>query len=122
MFTAAPAMMASGLLSAGGVGFATVNGTDFATYGGNGVAPVATIPFASAGAGDNALLTSSTSIGSTKTVASLKIDAFGSGQVLSMTGSANLDTSAVLHAGPYTFTINSSGSGGFVSNAAARMF
>lgn len=123
VFSSAPALASgSGLLSAGGVGSATVNGTDFATYGANGIAPVTTMDFASSGSTSNASLGVSTTISSTKTVASLKIAPPSSGMSLTMTGSANLDTSAILHTGPFSYTIASTGTGGLTGTTPRHVF
>jgi len=109
MLTAAPSMSAAGLLNDGGsVGWATVNGSDFATYDLTaGVKPVSTIAFASAGAADNALLTGSATISASKSVASLKIAPSGPGQ--NLTGSGTLQTPAILLTGTEDFTIAPSG-------------
>jgi len=117
MLTAAPSMSTAGLLNNGGsVGWATVNGSDFATYdAATGVKAVTTVAFAAAGNSDNALLTGSATISANKSVASLKIDPAGSGQGL--TGSGTLQTPAILLTGAEDFTIAPSGG---LSTAAAQ--
>ena len=97
----------------------TVNTVDFATYTADGVAPAATVPWDDATATDNALLTSSKSIsGATPfEVNSVKIAPAGTGQSLNLSGTANLVTSAILHAGTSDYTIRATGSGALAGTA-----
>ena len=97
----------------------TVNTVDFATHTADGVAPVTTVPWDSATATDNALLTSGKSISGTTPFAvnSIKIAPAGSGQALNLAGSANLDTSAILLAGTNDYTIRATGSGALAGTA-----
>ncbi len=91
----------------------TVNTVDFATHTADGVAPATTVPWDSASATDNAILTSSKSISGTTPfeVNSVKIAPAGSGQSLNLSGSANLATPAILLAGTNDYTIRATGSG-----------
>ena len=91
----------------------TVNTVDFATYTADGVAPATTVPWDSATATDNAILTSSKSISGTTPfeVNSVKIAPAGSGQSLNLSGSANLVTPAILLAGTNDYTIRATGTG-----------
>ena len=125
MLTAAPSMSANGLLNDGGsVGWATVNGSDFATYdAATGVKAVSTIAFAAAGSNDNALLTGGAVISASKTVASLKI-APSASQSLDLTGTGNLQTPAILLTGTEDFTIRNTGggTGGLLTSAAQHVY
>jgi len=122
MLTAPPSMSAAGLLNNGGsVGWATVNGSDFATYdAATGVKAVATVAFAAAGSNDNALLTGGAVIGANKSVASLKIDPSAPGQGLDLIGSANLQTPAILLTGAEDFTVG--GTSGLITAAAQHVY
>jgi autotransporter-associated beta strand protein len=122
LFTSAPAMApGSGLLSGNGVGWATVNGSDFATYDASGIEPVVTTAFASAGSTGNALLSSTASISTMKSVASLKIAPAAAGQTLDLSGSGDLDTSAIMLAGGNDFAIHNTGAGtGSLAGSNAR--
>ena len=122
MLTAAPSMSDAGLLNNGGsVGWATVNGSDFATYdAAAGVKAVATVAFAAAGSNDNALLTGGAVITANKSVASLKIDPSAPGQSLNLTGSANLQAPAILLTGAEDFTIG--GTSGLITAAAQHVY
>ncbi|HBO45993.1 MAG TPA: hypothetical protein DD670_19130, partial [Planctomycetaceae bacterium] len=114
LLSSSPALSASGLFQgSGGSGWATVNGSDFATYDmATGVKAASTVPFASATATDNALLTATHVLsGSTDMiVSSVKINPTA-GQTLDVSGIANLSTSALLLAGPNDFTLRSVGTG-----------
>ncbi|MDP6633292.1 MAG: autotransporter-associated beta strand repeat-containing protein [Phycisphaerae bacterium] len=125
ILTSAPSMSSAGLFSNGGsVGWATVNGSDFATYDpATGVKAVATVAFASAGTNDNALLTGGAVISSNKSVASLKIDP-SPGQSLDLAGSGNLQTPAILLTGEENFAIRNTGggTGGLATSAAQHIY
>ena len=97
----------------------TANTVDFATHTADGVAPAATVLWDNATATDNALLTSSKSIsGATPfEVNSVKIAPAGTGQSLNLSGTANLVTSAILHAGTSDYTIRATGSGALAGTA-----
>jgi autotransporter-associated beta strand protein len=123
LLTAPPALSATGLFSGpGGVGWATVNGFDFATYDSvTGVKAVSAVPFAFAGAADHALLAAIEVIasGSAKAVASLKISPSSPGLTLDLEGDASLQTPAVLLAGPQDFLVRNTagGTGGLSATA-----
>lgn len=95
------------------VGWATVNGSDFATYGANGVAPVATSAFPAVGnATTNAILTSSAVVATNASfpLNSLKIAPASAGQSLTLSGASALSTNAILLAGANDFSILTDGS------------
>lgn len=127
LLTAPPSLSGAGLLqSPGGVGWATVGGTDFATYDpATGVKAVATVPFATAAALDNALLTTTKVItgSSNKTIGSLKISP-SAGQTLNLDGSANLQTPGILLAGPNDFLVRNTGAGtgGLATSSAQHVY
>ncbi len=117
IFTAAPNTTNSALVttSAAKVGFATVNGTDFAGYDAtNGVTALSTTSVSGAlstAGTQNSLLTGTGTIaGSTVTYNTLKILA-GASATLDLTGSGNLSTTGILLAGSDDFTIRNTGSG-----------
>ncbi|MBT3200395.1 MAG: hypothetical protein HN350_10810 [Phycisphaerales bacterium] len=114
LLVAAPAMSTAGLLtSSGQTGWATVNGSDFATYDpAVGVKAVSTIGFGAAGGSDNALLTTSDVItgSSNRTMASLKIAPLES-QRLDITGAGGLQTPAIMLTGGENFVIANTGVG-----------
>jgi len=114
ILTTAPSLSASGLFtSPGGTGWATVNGSDFASYdAATGAKAASTVGFAAAASTDNALLTTSEVVAgsSNKTVASLKISP-SAAQSLDLTGSGSLQTPAILLAGAEDFTIRNTGAG-----------
>ncbi len=90
------------------VGWATVNGSDFATYGANGIEPVATIPLPAAGnVTTNALLSSSATVATSSAFSlnSLKIAPTSAGQSLTLAGPTALSTNAILLAGTNDFSI-----------------
>ncbi len=100
------------------VGWATVNGTDFATYGGNGVAAVAIDatpdPTGPGNAGSNVRVTGSmalTDVGG-YSLSSLNLAPSAAGQSLTLSSVGHLSTSAILLAGSTNFTIGSAGAGG----------
>ncbi len=110
-----------------GVGWATVNGTDFATSGANGIAPVASVPLPGASSpSTNAQLTASATIASATdfSLSSLKIAPTASGQSLSITNTGSLSTNGILLAGANDFSIVNSGggSGGIGGPGGARYF
>ena len=107
-----------GAASSATVGWATVNGTDFATYGGNGIAAVAidATPAASGpgSPGSNVRVTGSmalTDVGG-YSLSSLNLAPSAGGQSLTLSAVGNLTTSAILLAGSTNFTIGSAGAGG----------
>ena len=114
LFGSSPSLSGAGLLdSPDGVGWATVNGSGFATYDvATGIRAADTVSFASATAGNNALLSTTEVIGgsSNKNVGSLKISP-SVGQTLDLDGSGNLLTPAILLDGPHDFHIRNTGSG-----------
>lgn len=97
------------------VGWATVGGAHFATYGLNGVTAVTTTAFnpAVSNAAANALLTGSASIGlgATFSQSSIEIAPTGAGQSLAVTSTGNLDTNALLLAGANDYAIGNTGGG-----------
>jgi autotransporter-associated beta strand protein len=106
------------------VGWATVNGSDFATVGttANGIAPVATVAMPTAStATANALLTASTTLATNAAFSlnSLKIAPTAAGQALTLSGSTALSTNASLLAGTNDFTITG-GTGGITGPGGAR--
>jgi autotransporter-associated beta strand protein len=127
LFAAPPATSASGLLSSPeGTGWATVNGTDFATYDPTtGVKAVATVPFATATSSDNALITTTEVISGSlnKTVGSLTISP-SAGQTLDLADTANLVTEGILLAGPEAFRIRNAGggTGGLVTSGSQHVY
>ena len=99
------------------VGWATVNGTDFATHGAvNGIAAVTAVtPPVGTGTGDatmNVVLSSSLALtnASGYSVNSIKLAPSSASQVLSL-AAGNLKTAAILLAGSTDFSITSSGGG-----------
>lgn len=118
-FTTAPVMQsaANGSLlknsesgaSDASVGWATVNGSSFATYDAAvGIKPVATTAFpASSAPTANAALNGSAVIsGGPRALNSLKIEPSAGGQTLSLDGTGTLETNALLLAGATSYTIN----------------
>ena len=140
IFTAAPGLTNSVIANSAAstkVGFATVNGTDFAGYDNTlGVVPVSTTAISgtlTTATTQNSLLNASGTISSASNVGynTLKILA-GSGATLSLSNTGNLTSKAILLAGTDDFTIQNtggatSGLGGgddrflFVSNAATTL-
>lgn len=132
-FVGASPFLQNGLLSRSesgandDVGWATVNGSDFATNGANGIAAVATVPFAAvSSAADNALLAGDGIISSVSPLAmnSLKILPSASGQSLAITDSGGLSTNAIVLAGNQDFDIVNGGigSGGISGPGGSRYF
>ena len=112
----------TGVADATSVGWATVNGTDFASYATNGVTAVASVA-APAGttAGDatmNVAITAGLSLSNAGGYAlnSLKIAPTAAAQVLDLATAGTLRTNAFLLAGTTDFTIASTG-GGTIANA-----
>ena len=115
-------------------GWATVNGTDFATYslvtdGGlhRGVQAVVTVPFpASPGnSATNAALIANATISGSSSFAlnSLKIAPTAPGGHLDITGSGALNNKNFLLAGPHDYTIQNTGSGtGGITGPGSRYF
>ncbi len=109
VFSTAP-LAVNGLIAnsagTGSVGFATVNGSDFAAHvAGTGVTPVATSAFAS-GATTNALLTASATVSAAGfTLNSLKIAPAAAAQTLTINTGLSLSTNAILLSGTTDFTI-----------------
>lgn len=117
LFTTAPNTTNSALVttSAAKVGFATVNGTDFAGYDNtNGVVALTTTSvngaLSTAGTQNSLLTTTSTIAGTTVSYNTLKILA-GAAATLDLTGSGNLSTTGILLAGTDDFTIRNTGAG-----------
>lgn len=100
---------------ASSVGWSTVNGAHFASYGANGVVAVVPTAFNAAvsDATVNSVLTGSATISSGATYAqsSLEITPLAAGQSLSVSGAGNLDTTGILLAGATDFSIGNSGVG-----------
>ncbi len=110
---------------ASSVGWATVNGAHFASYGANGVVAVFPTAFnpALSNAAVNSVLTGSATISSGTTYAqsSLEIAPAAAGQSLSLSGAGNLDTTGILLAGATNFSIGNSGVGtGGLAGASTR--
>ena len=102
----------------------TISPVDFATHTAFGVAPVTTIPWASATAVDNAVVTGSASTPSTAAnfpVNSVKLAPAGVGQSLNIAGSGNLETTAILLSGANDYTIRATGGGG-IAGVGPRFF
>ncbi len=126
-------LTAGGLISSSNVvttqaGWATVNGSGFATYNAtNGVVAVATTNVSgtlASNATQNARLIGSGTINSASDflLSSLKIDP-GVGQSLSITGTGSLNTNAILLAGNNDFSIiNAGGTGGMSGPGGSRYF
>ena len=118
LFNNLPGNSASG--STATVGWATVNGSDFATHGANGVAAVnidATPVVTGAGlATSNIQLTASTSLTNAGgyAVNSVKLNP-GAGQTLDLAAAGHLSTAAYLLAGSNDFSITSTGGGGLAN-------
>lgn len=121
----------SGLLNgtnigANDVGWATVNGSSFATHVSSlGIAPVSTVEFeASSGATQNVRLGGSAEISTTTNFqrSSLKLEPSAAGQQLSISSSGNLSTGALLLAGDNDFSITNTGTGtgGWTSTSSTR--
>ncbi len=101
-------------------GWATVAGTDFATYDTvNGVKAVATVPWTgSLLNSDNALLTaSSTTPFTTYSVNSLKMAPTAANLSLNITGASAFSASGFLLVGTNNFSITSTGGGGIAGNS-----
>lgn len=112
------------------IGWATVNGSDFATYGLNGVAAVAAVA-APVGTGTgltttNASLTGNLSLTNTSgySLNSLKLAPTAAGQVLDLASTGKLLTNAILLAGTTDYTISATGNGtiGNAGGTSARYF
>jgi len=98
------------------LGFATVNGTDFAGYGANGVVAVNSTAVSGAlatAATQNSVLTANgaTIAGSNVSYNTLKIAPTSSGFTLDLTGAGALNTAGILLAGNNDFTIRNTGAG-----------
>jgi autotransporter-associated beta strand protein len=113
------------------VGWATVNGTDFATYGGNGITATGTSAMPNGtGTGSsltNALLNGNFTISNATSYSlnSLKMAPTAAGQSLNISSSGILLTNAFLLAGAIDYTIDSSSGLGRIGNAggtSARYF
>ena len=119
---------AGGLLNATSgtpsIGWATVNGTDFATYDTTlGVKAVATSAWnVGLGANDNALITGNAFTLSTPfAVNSIRIVPGAQGQSLNIPGAGDLTCTAFLLAGATDFTISAASTGG-ITGGSARFF
>lgn len=118
IFTSAPGLTNSVIANSAGsakVGFATVNGTDFAGYDNTlGVVAVTTTSVSgilSTASSQNSLLTATGTIGSLDiNYNTLKIQA-GAGATLNFTGAGIYNRNAILLAGTDDFTIQNTGSG-----------
>ncbi|MHA3774204.1 beta strand repeat-containing protein [Verrucomicrobiota bacterium sgz303538] len=121
----------SGLLNgtnigANDVGWATVNGSSFATHSTTlGIAPVSTVEFeASSGSTQNVRLGGSAEISTTTNFqrSSVKLEPSAAGQQLSISSSGNLSTGALLLAGDTDFSISNTGTGagGWTSVSSTR--
>ena len=140
IFTSAPGLTNSVIANSAGsdkVGFATVNGTDFAGYDNTlGVVAVTTTSVSgtlSTASSQNSLLTATGTIAGSSNVNynTLKIQA-GAGATLNFSGSAIYNRNAILLAGTDDFTIQNTGGGNggiggiedrflFVSNASTTL-
>lgn len=116
------------------VGWATVNGTDFAATGAQGIVPAITTPTTDAAllgtttgsATLNAVLAGNLTLSNAGgySVNSVKITPTAPGQAINLSTTGNLFTNAFLLAGTTDFTINSTGGGGIADagGAAPRYF
>ncbi len=110
MFTTAPVLLntlITNSLGTGPVGFATVNGTDFAGYNvTNGVTAATTTAFPAATAPTaNALLTATTAMAANITLNSLKLAPTAAGSTLTLNSGRTLIVPAMILAGNNDFTI-----------------
>ncbi len=110
VFSTAP-LATNGLIAnsagTGAVGFATVNGSDFAAHGANGVAAVATVAFpAVSTATANVLLTGNATVSvSAFALNSLKLQPAAAGQILTINSTRSLNVPGILLAGTTDSTI-----------------
>ena len=119
IFTTAPGLTNNVIAnsnSSGILGFATVNGTDFAGYGANGVVAVSSTAVSGAlatAATQNSVLTANGSTIAASNVGynTLKIAPTSSGFTLDLTGAGALNTAGILLAGNNDFTIRNTGTG-----------
>ena len=99
-------------------GYATVNGTDFASHGTNGVVAVTTTNWTGNGSSStNFRLTTNGNTngsGSTFGASSIKLDATSASLTLDISGSGNLQVNGILLAGSNTGSITSTGGGGWI--------
>ena len=97
------------------VGWATVNGTDFATHGANGIAPVAITATPAAGSGGSTIaniqLIASFAPTAAYSVNSVNLAPASAGQTLSLPAAGNFTAAAYLLAGSTDFAITSAGAG-----------
>lgn len=119
---------AGGLLDAtagtASTGWATVNGTDFATYDTSlGVKAVNTVAWnVVPGANDNALITTSAFTPSTAySVNSIRMVPSAAGQSLTIAGAGNLTCTAFLLSGDTNYVISAASTGG-IAGGSARFF
>ena len=110
-------------ISIAAVGWATINGTDFASHGSNGVVPV-TFDSVPAGSGtgngaNNVLVTGNLALSNAGgySLNSLKLAPSAAGQTITLTTAGNLITGAILLAGPLDYSINSTGGGGLANSS-----
>ncbi len=109
------------------LGWATVNGSDFASYGATGIIAVGTtaaLPGTTTGdATANMLFNGSATLGNLGgySANSIKLAPSGAGQSLNLATTGNLNTGAILLAGNTDFAITGTGGGG-ISNAGPRYF
>lgn len=99
-------------------GYATVNGTDFASHGANGVTAVTTTNWTGTGnANTNFRLTTNGNTNGTSSTfgaSSLKLDATSAGLTLDISGTGNLQVNGILLAGANDSALTSSGGGGWI--------
>ncbi len=127
--TGAGGLLTSSDISDSAIGWATVNGSDFATSGSNGIAPVVTSLFGSSfltstnARIDSAIPNASITSASDSSLASLKINP-GPGQTLSINGAGSLSTNGILLTGPNDFSIvnGGAGTGGISGPGGSRYF
>ena len=129
----APAVLANGLLrntrniNPATVGWATVNGSAFATHGANGIAPVELDPTpAGDTAGDptaNIEIRGSFAVTNSGGYAanSIRFEPTADGQSFAINTSGNLQTHGILLAGTRDFTISGNMGGGFAGSAAGAI-
>ncbi|MES2568798.1 MAG: autotransporter-associated beta strand repeat-containing protein, partial [Verrucomicrobiota bacterium] len=111
------------------IGWATVNGSNFATYGANGIAAVKPVPFPFGDDADlNAVLTGDEYLADDIrfSLNSLKIAPASRGRRLTIAGKGDLRTNAILLAGETDFSIvnpgNSANFGGLIGQGGSRYF
>ncbi|MDB6148971.1 MAG: hypothetical protein JWQ44_419, partial [Chthoniobacter sp.] len=119
LFTTAPVLFNSlignndSAANASSVGWATVNGSHFATYNStNGVQRVSTSAFNGvSNVAANQLLDAAGTMAGAVALNSLRIAPTALGFSLSITGSGNLNTNAIIHAGDHDYAVVNTGGG-----------